>query len=193
VVGSLTHCPGYRACAVARAASVAAIGIDAEPCHALPGGLLTEVATRPERRHLATLSAGVPWDLLLFCAKEAAYKAWCPLTGGGLSFAGVRIEFTTGGSFAGVRIEFTTGGSFTARLTGDAGPPVTALAGCWLVRDGLAVTAVTAPGAPRGVADHTGSSPSAAHRLHGERHRWSRQPQTPGRGGAGPGAVWPGP
>src|SRR5882672_7976907 len=31
IVGSLTHCTGYRAAAVARASDVLAIGIDAEP------------------------------------------------------------------------------------------------------------------------------------------------------------------
>ncbi|MBO0877952.1 MAG: 4'-phosphopantetheinyl transferase, partial [Pseudonocardia sp.] len=30
-VGSMTHCAGYRAAAVARASDVAAVGIDAEP------------------------------------------------------------------------------------------------------------------------------------------------------------------
>jgi len=37
VTGSITHCPGYRACAVARAADVAGIGIDAEPDRPRPG------------------------------------------------------------------------------------------------------------------------------------------------------------
>jgi 4'-phosphopantetheinyl transferase EntD len=133
VSGSLTHCAGYRACAAARAGAVAAIGIDAEPCRALPSGLLAVVATRPERSHLAGLPTGVPWDLLLFCAKEAVYKAWFPLTGRRLGFAGVSVVFTAGGSF-------------TARLADDAGPPVAALAGRWLVRGGLAVTAATVMG-----------------------------------------------
>jgi enterobactin synthetase component D / holo-[acyl-carrier protein] synthase len=36
VTGSITHCPGYRACAVARTEDLAAIGIDAEPDEELP-------------------------------------------------------------------------------------------------------------------------------------------------------------
>src|SRR6516225_8640665 len=39
VTGSITHCAGYRACAVARTADVTALGIDAEPDARLPAGL----------------------------------------------------------------------------------------------------------------------------------------------------------
>jgi len=46
VVGSITHCAGYRACALARAADVVALGIDAEPHEALPEGVLGEIARR---------------------------------------------------------------------------------------------------------------------------------------------------
>lgn len=38
VVGSITHCEGYRAAAVARAGDVRALGIDAEPHAAFPTG-----------------------------------------------------------------------------------------------------------------------------------------------------------
>ena len=47
VVGTITHCDGYRGCAVARAAELATIGIDAEPHEPLPDGLLADLA-RPE-------------------------------------------------------------------------------------------------------------------------------------------------
>src|SRR5215510_893989 len=105
VTGSITHCAGYRACAVARTTDVAAIGIDAEPDAALPAGLIEKVATGPERawisRHVSTAALpsaalpaawapaapppaarhGVCWDRLLFSAKEATCKLWYPLTG----------------------------------------------------------------------------------------------------------------
>src|SRR5262249_9679357 len=95
VTGSITHCAGYRACAVARTTDVAAIGIDAEPDAALPAGLIEKVATGPERawirRHADAVTGAGPtvagptgpgltgagptavcWDRLLFSAKEAA-------------------------------------------------------------------------------------------------------------------------
>ncbi|HEY7101617.1 MAG TPA: 4'-phosphopantetheinyl transferase, partial [Mycobacteriales bacterium] len=44
VVGSITHCDGYRAVAVARADQLATIGIDAEPHDTLPAGILARIA-----------------------------------------------------------------------------------------------------------------------------------------------------
>jgi 4'-phosphopantetheinyl transferase EntD len=82
VVGSITHCDGYRAAAVASANEVKAIGIDAEPSLALPAGLLTSIAVPSEVDQVQVLTearGGTPWDRLLFSAKEAAYKAWYAL------------------------------------------------------------------------------------------------------------------
>jgi len=137
IVGSLTHCAGYRACAAAPTQTMAAIGIDAEPARPLPAGLIETVAVGAERRWLAELWLAcpeLPWDLVLFCAKEAVYKAWFPLTGRRLGFADVLAELAVTGSF-------------TARVTGAAGGPTGHAAACvtgrWLVRDGLALTAAT--------------------------------------------------
>jgi len=83
VVGSITHCAGYRAAAVARTADLAGLGIDAEPNEPLPDGVLPAVSVAQERPHLAALAEQHPdvqWERLLFCAKEAVYKAWYPLT-----------------------------------------------------------------------------------------------------------------
>src|SRR5215813_14270807 len=60
VTGSITHCVGYRACAVARTTDVAAIGIDAEPDAALPAGLIEKVATGPERAWIRRHAGAVP-------------------------------------------------------------------------------------------------------------------------------------
>lgn len=78
VVGSMTHCAGYRAAAVALDASVDAIGIDAEPNAPLPDGVLETVASPEEARRCARLSArfpGVCFDCLLFSIKESMYRA----------------------------------------------------------------------------------------------------------------------
>jgi 4'-phosphopantetheinyl transferase EntD len=92
VVGSITHCDGYRACAVAHARDVRALGVDAEPRAPLPGGVLDAVASSAERRALAAHPEGVPWDRLLFSAKEAVFKAWYPLTGRELGFDDVELR-----------------------------------------------------------------------------------------------------
>ena len=137
LVGSITHCAGYRACAVARAADVAAIGIDAEPDEPLPSGLSSAIAGAAERRSLAELQRSLPaihWDRLLFSAKESVYKALYPL---GL----VRLDF---GELI-VEMQPATG-RFDARLL-VAGPRLrgrrmSALTGRWLARDGCVLTAV---------------------------------------------------
>jgi 4'-phosphopantetheinyl transferase EntD len=139
VVGSLTHCAGYRAAAVARRSDIVAIGIDAEPHGPLPDGVL-EVVTRAEERprlgRLASAEPGVRWDRLLFCAKESVYKAWFPLTGRWLGFEDASVTLLPGGEF---RAEL--------RVPGPAldGRELTGFHGRWLVDADLLLTAVTVP------------------------------------------------
>ena len=102
VVGSLTHCDGYRAAAVCRAASWHAIGIDAEPHDRLPAEV-TGLVVRPEERdrlaELTAADASVCWDRLLFSAKEAVYKAWYPLARRWLDFQEASLTISPDGGF----------------------------------------------------------------------------------------------
>ena len=139
VVGAITHCAGYRAAAVARATELAAVGIDAEPHGPLPEGVLRVIGLPVEVDQLVRLGVETPgthWDRLLFSAKESVYKAWFPLTGQWLGFEDAEITFSPAGTF-------TVG----LRPTG-ALPAGTVFAGRWLVRAGLALTAVTVPPFP---------------------------------------------
>ena len=110
MVGSVTHCAGWTGAVVARSRGsrlgrgVAAIGLDAEPIAPLPAGVLEVVASGDEREVLARLDfkePGIPWDTLLFSAKEATYKAWYPLTGIVLGHAAVHVELSPTGTFTG--------------------------------------------------------------------------------------------
>ena len=137
VVGSITHCAGYRAAVVARGRDLLTVGIDAEPGgRGLPDGVLDHVSLPAERAMLSELSAavpGVPWDLLLFSAKESVYKAWFPLTRRWLGFEDAEITISADGTFG-------------ARLLVPAGPACPAgFTGRWLARNGLVVTAITTP------------------------------------------------
>lgn len=137
VVGSMTHCDGYRAAAVAHAERVPTVGIDAEPHGPLPDGVLEAVALPEEARRLDRLGAAMPsvhWDRLLFSAKECVYKAWFPLTGRWLGFEQADIELRAGGTFA-ARL-LVTG------MTVD-GSALTGFQGRWLVADGLVTTAIS--------------------------------------------------
>lgn len=138
VVGSLTHCEGFRGAAVARRGDVRSIGIDAEPHDVLPKGVLEAISLPDERSELAVLPAGLHWDRILFCAKEATYKAWFPLTHRWLGFEDAHITFDVDGS--------GQTGRFLSKVLVDpaaeSGPPLTALEGRWSVRGGLALTAI---------------------------------------------------
>ncbi len=143
VVGSLTHCDGYRGAVLGYSLQVRSLGIDAEPHDRLPDGVLDAVSLEEERRWLAgTTDGDVHWDRVLFCAKEATYKAWFPLTGRWLGFEDAHITFDRDADTdAGIS------GSFHSRLLvpGDTtdGAPLTSLDGRWLVAGGLVLTAIT--------------------------------------------------
>jgi 4'-phosphopantetheinyl transferase EntD len=103
VVGSMTHCAGYCAAAVARSGEVSALGIDAEVHAPLPEGVLDLISLESERALLAELTGRVPgavhWDRVLFSAKESVYKAWFPLTRRWLGFEQADIELRMDGTF----------------------------------------------------------------------------------------------
>lgn len=137
IVGSITHCEGYRACAVACAKELVTIGIDAEPNEALPPGVLAAIARAeelPQLRRLARAAPEVHWDRLLFSAKESVYKAWFPLAGRSLGFEDAVLTIDP------------HQGSFAADLL-VPGPPLadgdlSKLSGRWLVRNGLLLTGI---------------------------------------------------
>ncbi|MFJ2783099.1 4'-phosphopantetheinyl transferase [Streptomyces sp. NPDC093249] len=137
VVGSMTHCDGYRAAAVSRRIDVTALGIDAEPHAPLPPGLLRRIASPSERDRLEALRHARPslhWERVFFSAKEAVYKAWFPLTGSWLDFREAELTLDPYRR------------TFRARLlrTGHdpEGRALHTLRGRWRVGRGLVVTAV---------------------------------------------------
>jgi 4'-phosphopantetheinyl transferase EntD len=137
VIGSITHCDGYRACAVARASDLLAIGIDAEPNEPLPEGLVGDISVAQELVWVERLGHERPevhWDRLLFCMKEAIYKAWSPRARGPLGFGDAVVSVGPGN------------GTFSARLRT---PDRTALVGernvlhgSWGIGGGIALAAV---------------------------------------------------
>jgi 4'-phosphopantetheinyl transferase EntD len=138
LVGSITHCRGYRAAAVARSDGYLGVGIDAEPNETLPPGVLNTVASPEERRWLETQDdQAIHWDRVLFSAKESVYKAWFPLARRWLGFedAVLRIDLKAG--------------RFEARLRAP-GPmlntgALTEISGRICVTNGLVLTAAAIP------------------------------------------------
>lgn len=157
VVGSITHCAGYRASSVARRREFLTLGIDAEPNQPLPDGVLDAIALPEERAVTVRLGGynGVCWDRLLFSTKESVYKAWYPVARRFLDFSG-----------ATVRID-TERGTFSARiLTSPAragGVKLATFAGRWVARQGLLVTAITVAN-PQAAASELAPGPAASSR-----------------------------
>ena len=133
ITGSMTHTEGFRAAVVAPTTSVRSMGLDAEPAEALPREVIGSVARRGELAQLERLrSNGVDCaDRLLFCAKEATYKAWFPMTHRWLGFEDAEIDLREDGTFISYLLIRPT--------------PVPFITGRWVVRDGyvIAATAVT--------------------------------------------------
>lgn len=137
ITGSITHCAGYRAAAVALTTDVVSLGLDAAPNSPLPRhGMLDAIARESERGCLAGLQAtapGVCWDRMLFSAKESVYKAWYPVAGRWLDFESADIEFD-------IRHR-----RFSVRLLVHVPPPLAApgiLRGTWVASPELLLTAV---------------------------------------------------
>lgn len=152
VVGSMTHCAGYRAAAVALSSRITALGIDAEPDEPLPSGVLDTIARPEETAQVTRLAAthdraaagvgaadGLPasWERLLFSCKESVFKTWYPLTGLEFGFDQASISFQPDDR------------TFTAELLVDPGTPLLPrqLVGRWTAGSGLVVSAITVPSA----------------------------------------------
>lgn len=139
VVGSLTHCDGYAAAAVARRTDAASVGIDAEPNRPLPADVGGMVMDETERRGLEATAPDCPdvaLDRVLFCAKEATYKAWFPLTRRWLGFEDARVVVEPGGRFE-VRL--------LLERRADEDPGLWSLSGRWGADADVVVAALVVP------------------------------------------------
>ena len=94
IVGSLSHCGDYCGVAVARQGFVAGLGLDVERARPLLGRVASLICTEAEHAQIATLP-GPPeglWAMVVFCAKESAYKCFHPLAKVFLDFHDVEID-----------------------------------------------------------------------------------------------------
>ena len=134
VVGSMTHCAGYRAAAVASAHRYAGVGIDVEPAVSLSAAV-QELIVRDEERRFAF---GVH-SKVLFSAKEAALKTWYPLgfRGFDVSDISVACDVESAAEHGGEDAR----GTFTARIPTMPDAPV--LHGGWAIGGEFVATAAS--------------------------------------------------
>ncbi|HEY8501288.1 MAG TPA: 4'-phosphopantetheinyl transferase superfamily protein [Solirubrobacterales bacterium] len=141
LVGSITHCQGLRAAAVARAEDVVSLGIDAEVNAPLPRGVFERIACGEELalRGPAELDGveAVHRDRLLFSAKESIYKAWFQLRRCWLGFSDARVSVDLA----------DTSFRCLLRVPGPwvGGVQLQELRGRWTVGEGLLASAVVIP------------------------------------------------
>lgn len=131
--GSMTHTEGLRAAVAAPTTHVCSMGLDAEPAEPLPEHVLTMIARPGEMPQLSRLrAAGISCpDRLLFCAKEATYKTWFPMTRRWLDFDQAEID---------LRLDGTLVSYLLARPT-----PVPFITGHWIIRDGYVIVSAAVP------------------------------------------------
>jgi 4'-phosphopantetheinyl transferase EntD len=134
-VGSITHCQGFCAVAVARTLpasgcpAILGLGLDSELAASLSEELTGVVCSAKECTWLASRQGDpLPWDRLFFCAKESAYKCLFPTTHRFLEFRDMGVRFDAGR------------GSFDVTLPSRYGSP-SHLSGRYLLRDGLVLSA----------------------------------------------------
>lgn len=147
LVGSMTHCAGYRAAALAPDDRIVGLGIDAEPDEAVPDGVFDLISRPDERAHLAELTDAVPGlsgDRLLFSAKESVFKAWFPLTGRELGFKEATLRFDPDDRTFRARVLADPPRAVEASgtETGHRDVDLSELRGRWVARDGLLITSV---------------------------------------------------
>ena len=91
VVGSITHCEGHFAAAVAYSSQVVALGIDVEPHVPIPEAVV-EATSWPEEVEALASHPGAVWPTVLFSAREPIFKAWYPRVGQWLGHHDVRLS-----------------------------------------------------------------------------------------------------
>lgn len=139
VVGTITHTRDYCAAAVARAAEIRSVGMDAERHKELNPGVRRLICLPEEEERCARLPSGVSWPAVVFSAKETVYKVWHPVVGSWLDFHDARVELDP------------DAGTFTARIAparldaATVGHPPTVITGRFAVDAGLVRTAAVLP------------------------------------------------
>jgi len=99
LIGSITHCRDYCCAAVARSDRWSAIGIDAELLQPIEPRVREQIMLAAEQRHVDALDSSIPWEAVVFSAKEALYKACYPLVRRWIDFHDVEVRLDPAGRF----------------------------------------------------------------------------------------------
>jgi 4'-phosphopantetheinyl transferase EntD len=96
IVGSITHCEGHFAAAVAPSSAIRALGIDVEQHAPIPAAVTAATSWPDELEALSqealSSSSSAHWPAVLFSARESVFKAWYPIVGQWLGHHDVRLS-----------------------------------------------------------------------------------------------------
>lgn len=121
VAGSLAHDRDMAVAAVMHSDGSSFVGIDVEPAEPLPPKVMEEISTPDEQRRY---DADLLQSRVLFCAKEAVYKAFNSKTGQFLGFQDVEIDLDSG--------EAALKGGLSMSVSVVTAPRIVAVARCGL-------------------------------------------------------------
>ncbi|WP_202362295.1 4'-phosphopantetheinyl transferase family protein [Mesorhizobium sp. 131-3-5] len=93
IIGSLAHDDDMAVAAVAPVGGIVSLGIDVEPAEPLPDDIFAIVATGADRIGAADARLA---GRILFCAKEAVYKAAFPLDREVLGYEDIAVDLDAG-------------------------------------------------------------------------------------------------
>jgi 4'-phosphopantetheinyl transferase EntD len=135
IVGSITHCDGACAVAVAATARFTGLGIDLERVERIDDRIADTVCTPDERRELDAMTPSMRLRHLglLFSAKESVFKALFPSTRQFLEFHDVALSIADG--------------RFSARAARSGVQKVESLSGRFFAGPNLIATAAWLPAA----------------------------------------------
>jgi 4'-phosphopantetheinyl transferase EntD len=112
VIGSITHTQGYAAALIAESRKFAGVGIDAERLGVVTKDLWPRLFTAVEQEFLKVQSEPWLFSSIVFCAKEASYKAWAQK--GALTFRETEVSLEEGG-FVAVRSSLALHGRYAVK------------------------------------------------------------------------------
>jgi 4'-phosphopantetheinyl transferase EntD len=122
IVGSVAHCSGYCAVAIARNDQLLGLGLDVEPILPLEEELRCTICSERERHWIENEAPpnSFDWYKLFFCAKESSFKAVYPIMRVSFDFWTIEVSLCTRSGEFGAKLPFT-GNPFDSRLAGRYG------------------------------------------------------------------------
>lgn len=157
IVGSISHCAGVRAAAVASNSKIRGLGIDIEEVQELDPAVVAQVLVPEEIAELGNASWVVNpaivaphiAELIIFSAKESLFKLWSPFTHTWLGYEDAQIHLEMAATLGSPGLDSEIGdqgeilhGTLTVRVLVDHPREFESVEGRWQVSGGYVRTSM---------------------------------------------------